>query len=89
MNTLTGRQVRAARAVLGWSAKELAERSGLGVTTISRFEKVDHLYERVTVQTVSILWNTLNDGLQEIDWHLTETGGIDRMPTREPKLVEN
>lgn len=78
MSTLTGRQIRAARAALGWSAKTLAERSGLGVTTISRFEKVDHLYEKATVETISALWITLNNGLSEIGWGMTPSGGIDR-----------
>jgi transcriptional regulator with XRE-family HTH domain len=31
-------QIRMARAGLGWSAKELAERSGLGIATIRRAE---------------------------------------------------
>ena len=32
-------QIRAARALLGWSARELAERSGLHITTVLRMEK--------------------------------------------------
>ncbi|TCP58379.1 hypothetical protein EV663_1302 [Rhodovulum bhavnagarense] len=36
---LTGRQVRAARAVLRWSVKELSERSGVGFATIVRYEE--------------------------------------------------
>ena len=31
-------QIRAARALLGWSARELAERSGLHITTVQRME---------------------------------------------------
>jgi transcriptional regulator with XRE-family HTH domain len=31
-------QVKAARALLGWSQEDLAERSGLSVPTIRRFE---------------------------------------------------
>lgn len=38
---LTSLQCRAARAALRWGTRELAERSGVGSTTISRFEK-DH-----------------------------------------------
>ncbi len=38
---LTGRQMRAARALLGWSAQELADTSKVGVTTIRRTEVVD------------------------------------------------
>ncbi len=38
---LTGRQMRAARALLGWSAAKLAEMSKVGVATIRRVEPVD------------------------------------------------
>lgn len=31
-------QIKAARVLLGWSAKELAERSGVGGTTLRRYE---------------------------------------------------
>lgn len=35
---ITGAQVRAARALLGWSTSELAARAGVGSATISRLE---------------------------------------------------
>jgi transcriptional regulator with XRE-family HTH domain len=35
---ITGIQIRAARALLGWTAKEAAERSGLTRETIQRLE---------------------------------------------------
>ena len=38
---LTGFQIRAARAGLGITAKELAERAGVSLPTIQRFETVD------------------------------------------------
>lgn len=38
---LTGMQLRAARGALNWSVRELAERSGVGAATITRYEKVD------------------------------------------------
>jgi transcriptional regulator with XRE-family HTH domain len=38
---LTGSQIRAARAALGWSATELAQRSKIASKTIARFETVD------------------------------------------------
>lgn len=34
-------QIRAARALVNWSARELAEKSGLGVATIRRMELAD------------------------------------------------
>lgn len=36
---LTGMQIRAARAILGWSAQEVAQRTGLTRETIQRLEK--------------------------------------------------
>jgi len=38
---LTGRQIRAARALLGWSAQNLADRSKVGISTIRRTELLD------------------------------------------------
>jgi hypothetical protein len=35
---LTGRQIRGARAMLGWSARELADRAGLSLSAIQRAE---------------------------------------------------
>jgi|ERR1700761_2273193 transcriptional regulator with XRE-family HTH domain len=38
MNTITGRQIRAGRALLEWSREDLAEKAGLTVTTVSNIE---------------------------------------------------
>jgi len=38
---LSGLQIRAARALLRWSAKKLAEAAEVGVATVRRFELVD------------------------------------------------
>lgn len=38
---ISGTQIRAARAALGWSAMHLAERSGVSLRTLLRFEQVD------------------------------------------------
>lgn len=35
---ITGIQCRMARAALGWAVQKLAERSGVGINTVSRFE---------------------------------------------------
>ncbi len=40
---ITGAQIRAARAALGWSVHVLAEKSGVGVRTLARFEQVDSI----------------------------------------------
>jgi len=38
---ITGAQLRAARALLRWSAEQLAERTRIGIATIRRAENVD------------------------------------------------
>lgn len=38
---ITGAQIRSARAVVGWTANELADRSGVSLRTLLRFEAVD------------------------------------------------
>lgn len=40
-DVITGAQLRAARALLGWSAREAAERSGVALTTVQRLEQSD------------------------------------------------
>lgn len=37
----TGAQIRMARAFLGWTAIDLAKRSGIGVSTVQRIETYD------------------------------------------------
>ena len=41
LKTITGAQIRAARALLGWTAVDLAREAMLGVATIRRAELVD------------------------------------------------
>ena len=38
---ITGDQIRAARALLKWSAADLAEASGIGIATVRRLEVMD------------------------------------------------
>lgn len=59
---VTGKQIRAARALLGWSQYKLAEKAGISVTPIARFER-----EEVDTKTgtLMILVNTLeNAGIE-------------------------
>ena len=35
---LSSSQIRASRALLGWSGTDLAEKSGVGITTLRRYE---------------------------------------------------
>ena len=48
---LTGPQIRAARALLGWSARETAELSGVSLPTIQRLEKNSGMSETAQNRT--------------------------------------
>ncbi|APO76967.1 transcriptional regulator protein (plasmid) [Rhizobium etli 8C-3] len=41
VSEITGAQIRAARALIRWNAKELAKAAGIGVATVSRAEIED------------------------------------------------
>ena len=38
---LSSSQIKAARALLGWRGQDLADRSGVGITTLRRYELQD------------------------------------------------
>ena len=55
---MTGAQLRAARALLAWSAQELATASGVGVTTIRKNELSDGPVSMIRAN-VDVLTRTL------------------------------
>jgi transcriptional regulator with XRE-family HTH domain len=67
--TLTGAQVREARALLGWSQDELAGRVGVSATTIAYFENDRR---RPLVGRVSAMRQTLETAGVEF---IAENGG--------------
>ena len=62
---LSGAQCRMARGLLCWSVQELADKSGVGTTTIKRVELIDGVLEGAQVRT-----------LQSILKAFTDTGGV-------------
>lgn len=38
---ISSRQIKAARALLGWKGKDLSDKSGVGITTLRRYEAQD------------------------------------------------
>ncbi len=38
---ISSRQIKAARSLLGWKGKDLADKSGVGITTLRRYEAQD------------------------------------------------
>jgi transcriptional regulator with XRE-family HTH domain len=51
---MTGAQLRAARALLGWTAQQLADASGVGVATIRRTEGADGTVRMITANVAAI-----------------------------------
>ncbi len=43
MDIITSGQIRAARALVGWTAQKLADEAGVGVATIRRMELADNV----------------------------------------------
>ena len=57
---VTGLQIRAARALLRWSAQQLAEAADVGVTTLRRFELEDGIPSG-NIRTIEAIRCTLED----------------------------
>jgi transcriptional regulator with XRE-family HTH domain len=71
LTPLTSAQIRAARALLRWTAKDLAEASAVGVTTIRRAELSSHETSMTTANDLSIRRVLEAAGVEFID----ENGG--------------
>jgi hypothetical protein len=69
--TLTSAQIRAARALLRWSAEDLARESSLGVTTIRRAELTEHETSMTASNDLSVRRALEGAGVEFID----ENGG--------------
>ena len=69
-------QIRAARALLGWSAQVLSEKSGVGSATIKRYE----VQEGIPVANTSVLMSIKNcfedEGIEFIGDPLRNPGVI-------------
>jgi transcriptional regulator with XRE-family HTH domain len=68
---MTGAQLRAARALLGWSAQTLASTSGVGITTIRKNEVPDGPVTMIRAN-VEVLTRTLETAGVEF---ISENGG--------------
>jgi transcriptional regulator with XRE-family HTH domain len=58
---VTGPQIRAARALLGWTADQLAERSGVSPATVWRAENAEGV-PSIRAQNLFLLLRTLEQG---------------------------
>jgi transcriptional regulator with XRE-family HTH domain len=77
---LSGPQIRAARALLKWSAADLARRASLGVNTIGRAELADYVTSLTTANELAIRRALENAGVEFID----ENGGGPGVRLRKP-----
>ena len=59
---ITGAQVRAAKALIGWSGNDLAKRAGVGLSTIRRIEGCDGLLEAASIKTLQAIQKALELG---------------------------
>jgi hypothetical protein len=71
VSALTGAQIRSARALLKWSALDLARRSSLGVNTIRRAEAMNGATSLTTANDLAIRHAFEADGVEFIE----ENGG--------------
>ena len=69
--SLTGAQIRSGRALLKWSAQELAQYSSLGVNTIRRAEAEDYSTSLTVANSLAIRRALEAAGVEFID----ENGG--------------
>ncbi len=58
---LSGAQCRMARGLLGWSTKELADHSGVSITTIKRVEAQDSVLESSQLNTLQAIAKAFTD----------------------------
>lgn len=58
---LSGAQCRMARGLLGWSVQDLADRSGVGTTTIKRVELLDTVLDGAQVRTLQAIAKAFTD----------------------------
>jgi transcriptional regulator with XRE-family HTH domain len=83
LKALTSAQIRAARALLRWSAEDLARKSTLGVTTIRRAELTEGETSLTTANDLAVRRTLEAAGVEFID----EDGGGPgvRLRQRSPK----
>ena len=69
-------QIQAARALLGWTASHLAEKSGIGVATIRRYETQEGLPQGNFQKVMKIKETLENAGIEFIGDPLKSPGVI-------------
>jgi ribosome-binding protein aMBF1 (putative translation factor) len=78
---LSSAQIRASRALLRWSAEDLARESAVGVTTIRRAELTDHQTSMTAANDLAVRRALEIAGVEFID----ENGGGPGVRLRKPR----
>ena len=73
---LSASQIRAARALLGWSGADLAEKSGIGITTLRRYEVQEGIPAANTTVLLSVKACFEEAGIEFIGDPLKDPGVI-------------
>ena len=73
---ITGAQVRAAKALIGWSGNDLAQKAGIGLSTIRRIEGCDGVLEAASVKTLQAIQRALELGGVEFIGSSEEGPGV-------------
>lgn len=79
-NSLTSAQIRSARALIRWSAEDLARSSAVGLTTIRRAELTEHETSMTTANDLAVRRALEEAGVDFID----ENGGGPGVRLRKP-----
>lgn len=72
---LTGSQIRAARALLKWSAADLSKHCGVSYPAIQRAESVEHMPNMQTKNLLAIKTTLERAGVQFLDGPYSGNGG--------------
>ena len=78
---ITAEQIRGARGILKWSARELAEKTGLSLPTIQRMERDGGIYGTLS-RNVTAVQKALEEGGIEF---IPENGGGVGVRLRKPR----
>jgi transcriptional regulator with XRE-family HTH domain len=79
---LSSSQLRAARALLGWSGQELAEKSGVGVTTLRRYELQEGIPTANTKVLLALKHTLENAGIEFTGDPLKNPGVVHHLAVR-------
>jgi ribosome-binding protein aMBF1 (putative translation factor) len=85
MAALTGAQIRSARALLGWTALDLARQSALGLNTIRRAEAIDWTTSLTVANELAVRRAFEGAGVEFIDENGGGPGVRLRMRMHKPK----